>query len=109
MPKVSKHPLPEIATQIEKYASVGIGLEAISKLIGISPDTISRNYNDNYQNAIQKANGAIAGALYNKAMNGDTTAMIFWLKTRARWKETSHHEISGLDGSKLEWVVKLKK
>jgi hypothetical protein len=29
----------------------------------------------------------VAGFLFNVAKNGNVTAQIFWLKTRARWKE----------------------
>ena len=29
----------------------------------------------------------MAGFLFNSAKNGNVTAQIFWLKTRARWKE----------------------
>ncbi len=47
--------------------------------------------------ARDKANATIGGALFNKAKAGDTTAMIFWLKTRARWRETV--DISNEDGS----------
>lgn len=32
-------------------------------------------------------------------------AAIFWLKTRAGWKETSVHEVSGRDGGPIETSV----
>ena len=35
-----------------------------------------------------KANAQVAGFLFNSAKNGNVTAQIFWLKTRARWRET---------------------
>jgi TorA maturation chaperone TorD len=34
-----------------------------------------------------KANATIGGALFNKAKTGDTSAMIFWMKTQAGWRE----------------------
>ena len=30
----------------------------------------------------------MAGFLFNSAKSGNVTAQIFWLKTRARWRET---------------------
>jgi hypothetical protein len=30
----------------------------------------------------------VAGFLFNSAKSGNVTAQIFWLKTRARWRET---------------------
>jgi hypothetical protein len=35
-----------------------------------------------------KANAQVAGFLFNAARSGNVTAQIFWLKTRARWRET---------------------
>ncbi|MCF6121051.1 hypothetical protein L2449_29975 [Mesorhizobium muleiense] len=45
-----------------------------------------------------KANARVAETLYPKATGEGreaVTAAIFWLKTRARWKETSIHELEG--------------
>ena len=35
-----------------------------------------------------KANAQVAGFLFNAAKNGNVTAQIFWLKTRAKWRES---------------------
>jgi hypothetical protein len=35
----------------------------------------------------------VAGSLVKKALNGDTTSAIFYLKTQAGWKETEVREI----------------
>ena len=44
-----------------------------------------------------------AGFLFNSARNGNVSAQIFWLKTRARWRETPmEHEItSKIDVTKM--------
>ena len=47
------------------------------------------------------ANAAIAGTLFSQAKKGNTAAAIFWLKTRARWKETQVNEVTGANGSDL--------
>jgi hypothetical protein len=36
---------------------------------------------------LTRANASVGGALFNKATKGDTAAMIFWMKTRAGWRE----------------------
>ncbi len=46
----------------------------------------------------------VAETLYNQAMGGNTTALIFWLKCRARWSE--RHEITGADGEPFSVIVK---
>jgi hypothetical protein len=37
-----------------------------------------------------EADAEVAHSLYQKALAGDTTAMIFWLKCRQGWKEGSY-------------------
>ena len=48
----------------------------------------------------------VESALYSQALNGNTTAMIFFLKTQGKSRGyTERHEISGPDGGPvvLEW------
>ena len=40
----------------------------------------------------------IGGALFNKAKGGDTSAMIFWMKTQAGWKDTTAVTIANPEG-----------
>lgn len=44
-----------------------------------------------------EADMLVENALYNKAVGGDTTAMIFWLKNRnpIRWRDKQELEHSG--------------
>jgi hypothetical protein len=47
----------------------------------------------------------VAESLYRKATSEgpqSVTAAIFWLKTRAGWKESIAHEVSGADGAPIE-------
>lgn len=82
---------------VRQHAIVGTRQESICAILGISVPTLLKHYRQELDNARDEANAAVGGALFNKAMSGDTTAMIFWLKTRARWKETV--DISNEDGS----------
>jgi hypothetical protein len=49
-----------------------------------------------------KSSAAIARSLYNKAMGGDTTAMIWWTKAQMRWSETVKNEVTGADGEPFD-------
>ena len=66
--------------------------------------TLRLHYPDELATGGTKANSKVAESLYRKAI-GDrhqaVTAAIFWLKTRAHWKEVSAREISGPDGRPL--------
>jgi hypothetical protein len=43
----------------------------------------------------------VARSLYAQAIGGNTTAQIFWLKTRAGWRETAAFEVTGSNGRPL--------
>ncbi len=82
---------------VSLHATVGTTHETIADILGIHKETLYKYYTPELKQAREKANATIGGALFNKAKSGDTTAMIFWLKTRARWRETV--DISNEDGT----------
>jgi hypothetical protein len=82
---------------VRDHAIVGTPQENICAILGISLPTLHKHYRHELDTSRDTANAAIGGALYTKAMSGDTASMIFWLKTRARWRETL--DLSNEDGS----------
>jgi len=55
-----------------------------------------------YKRGKSKVVAKVAQGLIQKALSGDTTSAIFFLKTQARWRETERHEITGADGAPIE-------
>ena len=90
-------PTEAMRKTVSLHATVGSRQETIAEVLGISVDTLQRYYRSELDTSREKANAQVGGALYNKAIGGDTTAMIFWLKTRARWRETV--DVSNEDGT----------
>ncbi|MFA7174479.1 MAG: hypothetical protein WC340_13930 [Kiritimatiellia bacterium] len=84
---------------VQLHTMVGTTQETIASIIGIDPKTLRKYYRDELDQSKAKANATIGGALFNKAKSGDTTAMIFWMKTQAGWKETTAIDHSSSDGS----------
>jgi hypothetical protein len=81
-------------------AAYGIPEPDIARVVGIDPKTLRKYYRDELDLGSTKANAQVAGFLFNSARNGNVTAQIFWLKTRARWKETpSEHWHTGAIGT----------
>lgn len=72
---------------VESMKAFGILNEDIAKVIGIDADTLAKHYRAELDTALIKANSKVASKLFEKAMTGDTACMMFWLKTRAKWKE----------------------
>ena len=93
-------PTDEQRRTVRAMVAYGVPLEQVASVIGIDRKTLSKYFPDEIANAAAEANAKVAQALYRQAVEqGNTTAQIFWLKTKAGWKETSHHEITSPDGS----------
>lgn len=107
----------KLVRQIETMAGLGLTLEQIGLILGISDKTVS-NYKLKYpelSSAYQKgrAHGALQATKgLRQAMQAGgregLTALIFYLKTQCRWKEPTHLEVSGPDGSPIKVNEKVK-
>lgn len=84
---------------VRSLSAVGTRFEDIAAKLGITHDTLAKWYRSELDAGRIDANAAIASTLYNKAKSGDTAAMIFWLKTRAGWREKSDVNITNDDRS----------
>lgn len=114
MPKFM--PTHEQRALVEKLAAVGVPAKDIGGMLEppVHEDTIFRHFKAELTNGVTKANAAVAQRLYKKAIEGDTVSMIFWLKTRARWREQHHVDVTSNQetlGAKLstEEIVKAVK
>ena len=97
--------LPTADTRIKVYtlSTVGTRHEDIASVLNISHDTLVKYYKEELDKGRIEANASVAETLFKQAKEGNTTAMIFWLKSRAKWKESTQHEISGnADGTPIE-------
>ena len=100
MGRPAHEPDPAHRRQVEAMAAYGIPESDISRVVGVDPKTLRKHYREELDLGETKANAQIAGFLFNSARNGNVTAQIFWLKTRARWKEVpAEHRHSGSVGS----------
>ncbi|MCB1499220.1 MAG: hypothetical protein KDK07_05435 [Bauldia sp.] len=103
-------PEPAGRRQVEAMAAYGVPEADIARVLGIDPKTLRKHYRDELDTGGIKANSKIAESLFRKAM-GDgpqsVTACIFWLKTRAHWKETTVQEHVGNAGPimKIQRVI----
>jgi len=84
---------------VQLHATVGTTQDMIARVIGIDKKTLRLHYRDELDLSMAQANATIGGALFNKAKAGDTASMTFWLKTRARWRETSDVNLISEDRS----------
>lgn len=88
---------------IEGWARDGLTDEQIAHNIGIRRETLWnwRKQYPNIDNALKKTKEVVdrqvENALFKKAMSGDTTALIFWLKNRRPqdWRDKRETQLSG--------------
>lgn len=96
-------PTAEERRLVEHYVSIGFTQEQVALIMNKSVDSLDRYARHELDAGALKTGSKIAAKLYDKAMKGDTASMIFWLKTRMQWRETSRHEHSGPDGGPIPY------
>ena len=96
------------ASKVEALAGYGLAAEDIARVLEIGVEELQTAYAQELIGGHIKANARVAESLYRKALGEgreSVTAAIFWLKTRARWKETSVHEVEGKLDTSITFVT----
>lgn len=100
-----RKPIEIDLAKVERFAAQGMTEAQIAAALGISQDTITRRkQNDaDFADAIKRGQAKGIAVVTNKLMEqvqaGNITAMIFFLKCRADWKETQRLDHTSSDGS----------
>ena len=98
--------------QVEALAGYGVPEAEIAGMMNIDPKTLRKYYRHELDFGHTKANAKVAENLFRKATGEgreSVIAAIFWLKARARWKETVLNEHGGIDGSPIEQVTRIER
>ena len=85
-------PDPGKRRQVEAMAAYGIPEADVARVLGIDPKTLRKHYREELDTGQIKATAKVAESLFRKATTDgaqSVTAAIFWLKTRAHWKESA--------------------
>jgi len=82
-------PSDESRKLVRSLSAVGIKYVDIAHKLDITDDTLRKHYKSELEDGRIDANASIGQTLFQQAKNGNTSAAIFWLKTRAGWKETN--------------------
>ncbi len=87
-----------------RHSDIGLFIRS-SRGKPISEPTIRKNFSLELDTGRLKANVKVAQTLYKKAIGGDTTSMIFWLKSQAGWKDTQRVELTGANGGPVQSIA----
>ena len=77
----------ELRAKVKRLAALGATQEDIADVIRCTAKTLRRHFRRELDTGVAEANAAVSGYLFNAAMAGDVRAQIFWLKTKAGWRE----------------------
>lgn len=84
---VKHRPTKKSREIVERMLVGGIPRADIAKVLEIDEKTLKKHYQKELDSAASIANSRISQTLFQKALDGDTTAMIWWTKSRMRWRE----------------------
>lgn len=78
---------------VKAMAIAGVPQDGIAGVIGISVTTLAKYYRHELDISLNEAIGFATNKLMSKIKDGNMTAIIFFLKTRAGWRETDNVNI----------------
>ena len=88
-------PTNEQRRLVKSMAAMGIQHEQIAALITrCTAKTLRKHFREELDRGAIEANYQVGQALHKKAMSGNVRAQIFWLTTRAGWREKPPFEPS---------------
>ena len=106
----------EVIAKAEKLAAQGLTLEQIALTLGICYQTLNEKRKEfsDFSEAIKRGQAKgiaqVSNKLYGKALEGDNTAMIFYLKNRdaANWQDVQKNLNTNIELSHEDWLDSLK-
>lgn len=104
MPMPPHSPTDKDRRTVEAMIAYGITQEQVAAVIGVDKKTLIKYYREELDTAKAKAVAAVAEMLYQQCKKGNTTAMIFYLKTQGRWNERVEVDHQGVQSVSLVWA-----
>lgn len=98
----SHKPTPEQRKTVHAMCGFGVPQQDIARVLGIDPKTLRLHYRNELDSAVIQANTRVAQSLFQMATTGgNVAAAIFWMKSRAGWRERHAVEVAGPDGGEI--------
>lgn len=100
------NPNAEQARTVSVMTCMGMEPKDIALALNIELKLLKKFYTKELTVSMHMANVMVAKVALQMAMSGQSADMTkFWLKTRAKWKETAAIELTGKDGGPMETVT----
>jgi hypothetical protein len=88
-------PTDEQRRLVKTLSGIGVPQDDICALVGVSKPTLHKHYRSELDVGLAEANAKIAETLFKQATTGNTTAAIFWAKSRMGWREKQDVQVTG--------------
>jgi len=93
----------DMLPDVEKYCLLGATDEELAAFLEINVSNLYEwknkypKFREAIKNGKELADMRVSDSLYQRALNGDTTAQIFWLKNRRKehWRDKQDHNHEG--------------
>jgi len=100
------NPTPAQAREVSVLTCMGLEPKDIALALNIELKLLKKYYVKELTVSQHLPNVMVAKVALQMAMSGQSPDMTkFWLKTRAKWKETAAVELTGKDGGPMETVT----
>lgn len=91
MPDTTPHePTESTRLLVSNMIAYGIPQESVARCINIDPKTLRKYYRDEIDTSSEKLIAEVGNYLIDKCRSGDTSSIVFFLKTRGKWSETNN-------------------
>ena len=100
-PNAAYAPSSTQRNEVIMMSTNGIKPHHQAEAIGVSMKVLQKHFKHELAFGKLKANTKVSNSLYQKALEGNVPAMIFWLKSQAGWREADRLELTGANGKSL--------
>lgn len=95
-------PTEKSRAKVKALAAYGTPHEQIARALDIHRETLTKYYRDELDLGVIEANAKVAETLFNQAVrDGNTTAAIWWTKSRMGWKERQEIAHTDAEGNNI--------
>jgi len=72
---------------VQSLMAQGLTVKAAAEVMDLDDATLRKHYAKEIETGASKGMALMARSIYRRALQGDTTAAIFWLKSKAGWRD----------------------
>lgn len=95
-------PTEKSRATVKAMSAYGIPQNQIARVLDIHDETLRIHYRDELDLGVIEANAKVAETLFQQGVrDGNTTALIWWTKSRMGWKERQDIAHMDADGNNL--------